>query len=94
MEVLKQKEWSSEVECTGNGNNASGCGSILKINKSDIRFYGGKSGDPSVDGTFFSAPKAAVIKCPVCKCLTDLTEEQRPADYEKLTPFSSAWKNA
>lgn len=92
MEVIERGKWTATVECTGKGNNASGCGSTLKIEKDDIRYYGGKSGDPSIDGTFFYAPEAAVIRCPVCGVLTDLDGHQRPADFTKLKPFTSAWK--
>ena len=92
MEVLEQSKWTAAIECTGKGNGASGCGSKLKIDKTDIRYYKGKSGDPSVDGTFFYAPEAAVIRCPVCGVLTDLDENQRPEDFKKLKPFTSAWE--
>lgn len=93
MKVLQESKWSAQVTCTGNGNGAAGCGSQLEIEKSDIRFYAGKSGDPAVDGTFFHAPPAAVIKCPVCGCLTDLAPNERPADFQDCKPFTSAWKN-
>lgn len=92
MEIIEQKEWSTVVECTGEGNNASGCGSKLRITKDDIRYYGGKSGDPATDGTFFYAPEEAVIRCPVCGILTDLDSEVRPIDFKKLKPFTGAWK--
>jgi hypothetical protein len=92
MKVIEEKKWSATITCTGAGNNASGCGSVLEIEKADIRYYGGKSGDPATDGTFFYAPEAAVIRCPSCGCLTDLTEEERPADFKKCEPFTSAWK--
>jgi len=92
MEIVEEKKWVKEVTCTGRGNDATGCGSILKIGKSDIRYYRGKSGDPSVDGTFFYAPEAAVIRCASCGTLTDLTAKQRPADFTKLLPLTSKWK--
>lgn len=92
MKVLEKKKWSAVIKCTGDGNGASGCGSTLEIEKSDIRYYAGKSGDPRVDGTFFYAPEAAVIRCPSCGCLTDLSAKQRPADFANCTPFSSKWK--
>jgi hypothetical protein len=92
MKILEQKSWTLEVKCTGAGNNTAGCGSVLEIDKSDIRYYPGKSGDPATDGTFFYAPEAAVIRCPVCGALTDLDKDQRPADFKQCTPFTGAWK--
>ena len=92
MKVLEQKIWSLEVTCTGAGNNATGCGSRLEITKDDIRYYAGKSGRPDVDGTFFYAPEEAVIRCPVCGTLTDLSKEQRPADFRQCKPFTGKWK--
>lgn len=92
MRVIEEKAWQREVTCTGAGNGQSGCGSKLEIGKEDIRYYGGKSGDPSVDGTFFAAPEAAVIRCPVCKVLTDLSKADRPEDFKDCKPFTSAWK--
>lgn len=92
MKVVEEKKWSRVVTCTGEGNGASGCGSRLEIEKADIRYYKGKSGCPDLDGTFFYAPEAAVIRCPVCKCLTDLSEEDRPHDFKNCAPFTSAWE--
>jgi hypothetical protein len=92
MKVLEQKVWSVQVTCTGHGNNTSGCGSLLEVEKEDIRYYPGKSGDPATDGTFFYAPEAAVIRCPSCSALTDLSKEQRPADWKKCKEFSTAWR--
>jgi hypothetical protein len=94
MRVLEQKVWSVQVTCTGHGNNTSGCGSLLEVEKEDIRYYAGKSGNPSVDGTFFYQPEAAVIRCPSCSALTDLSEEQRPADWRSCTEFTGAWKRS
>lgn len=94
MKVLKEKKWSVTVTCSGAGNGVSGCGSTLEIEKSDIRYYAGKSGDPSVDGTFFYAPAAAVIRCPVCGALTDLSKEKRPVDWKSCEKYTWAWGNA
>lgn len=93
MKVLEQKQWTVTVTCTGRGNNQQGCGSILEVEKEDIRFYKGKSGDPAIDGTFFYAEPEAVIRCPVCGTLTDLTKEQRPVDFRDCTPFTVKWAN-
>lgn len=92
MKVLEKSVWKCEVVCTGKGNNSSGCGSLLEVTKDDIRYYAGKSGDPSIDGTFFYAPEAAVIRCPVCSCLTDLDKEQRPVDFRECAEFTTHWR--
>jgi hypothetical protein len=92
MRALEEKQWVQQVSCSGRGNGQAGCGSTLEVNKSDIRWYKGKSGDPSVDGTFFYAPEAAVVRCPVCATLTDLTEEERPADFRSCVGFSTKWR--
>jgi hypothetical protein len=88
VKVVTKKQWTQEVTCTGRSNQSCGCGSVLEITKADIRFYEGKSGNPATDGTFFYAPKAAVIRCVVCGTLTDTTEKERPADFEDCTPFT------
>lgn len=92
MIVLEEKHWTSIVTCTGNGNEQQGCGSVLEINKEDIRYYPGKSGDPSIDGTFFYDEEEAVIRCPVCGTITDLTPKERPIDFRECVKFTTSWR--
>ncbi len=71
MEVIKEGPgWSIEVTCTGDGNYHDGCGSRLKLVKSDL--YETERCD--YDG---GHEQYVSFKCCVCGVQTDLNEEEK-----------------
>ena len=92
MEVLERGEprlWSTDVECTGEGNDGfnkgtKGCGSKLRVGRDDLRHY---------EGTEYPIWRDAAVtmKCPVCGCLTDLDRDDWPVGASDLRKFSNAW---
>lgn len=84
MKVLKKAEYLREVTCTGRGNGLGGCGSLLGVNREDMRYYEG--------GGYFDRDPAVVIRCPVCSSLTDLHKVAWPQNVKGLKGFTSYWK--
>jgi len=75
--ITKNKPWSMQVNCTGNGNDFDNaqkgslpCNTTLEINGDDLfqtRSYCGLDDETTYHITF---------KCPCCGSFTDLTREQ------------------
>jgi hypothetical protein len=62
----EQKGWAKEFECTGNGNGGNGCGAILLVEESDVKYTGSHHsyGDSSPDHYYG-------FVCQECGCVTD-----------------------
>lgn len=61
----KQKGWSKEFTCTGDGNGGGGCGAILLVSKSDL--YETKNCDYTGDCDYYTT-----YSCPCCDVETDI----------------------
>jgi hypothetical protein len=79
----KQKGWSKEFECTGNGNGGGGCGAILLVEQDDFfkteRSYMGRDIDYFI-----------TFQCPDCEVLTDVPEKAYGGNSD--LPSYDAWK--
>jgi hypothetical protein len=89
MEILKPgqpKEWTTDVVCTGDGNGGFGCDALLRVNRSDLRYY---------EGTDYPIARrsAVCMRCPVegCGRVTDLRSDVWPSRVSELKPFTTAW---
>lgn len=92
MKVLSQGQkihWSAEITCTGFGNGGDGCGSVLEVERDDLRYYKGSgNGDRIGD-----SDPAVMIKCPMCGTFTDLGRVDFPKQHKNLTPWTSEWRD-
>lgn len=86
MEVLHRKCWSLGHICTGAGNGGHGCGSLLRMVQTDLRYYPG-SGYPTY------RDEAVVFRCPVCTEVTDIDRELWPPNKRALIRFTQYWSN-
>lgn len=87
MEVLKPgvpTEWSTDVECTGNGNGRFGCGALLRVVAADLRYYAG------TDYPISRSP-AVTVRCPECGKMSDLPRDQWPDRPYQLKEWNMAW---
>lgn len=75
-----------QVECTGRGNSTVGCGAILEVSYSDLRYYQGVPGD-----SWGSRDPAVCFKCPCCFAISDLPKSLWPAHPADLKPWTRAW---
>lgn len=86
MKVLREgKSWILEHECTGYGNGNHGCGALLGIERSDLRYY--------VGGGYMDRDPAVVFRCPCCGETTDLGLNDWPRDTKSLQKWSEAWRD-
>ena len=92
MKVMSRKEpvkWGLEKVCTSHGNTPreiEPCGSLLRVEKDDLRFYDGSSG-------YFERDDAVTFRCPVCGNITDLDPSEWPTDARSLTKFNTMWRD-
>jgi hypothetical protein len=83
MKVLREsKSWILEHECTGWGNTNSGCGALLGVEQSDLRYFSGG----------FSSDSAVCFKCICCGVVTNLGLNDWPSNFSELTPWTYAWE--
>jgi len=73
MKVIKkgsgQKGWAKELECTGAGNGNGGCGAVLLVEQSDIKYTG------EINGSYCeSGDPAYGFVCPECDHMTDVRD--------------------
>lgn len=85
MKVVEQPKPKLMV-CTGRGNGERGCGAVLEVELSDLRYWPGVS---SSSGWGDSDP-AVIFKCPVCHTATDIPEDLWP-NTSFLRKASSSW---
>ena len=91
MKVLKKgkykvRNWSLQVECTGESWNQKGkkpCHSILKLEDGDIVK---REGSCTFEGDFI----AYGFICPECKCFTEIDETKIPKEIKKYCPQVAA----
>jgi hypothetical protein len=77
----KQKGWSDEFRCTGNGNLGGGCGALLLVERDDVyQTYTHCRDDMTIHNTFM---------CHECGVETDI-KNQLPF----IPPSKSAWLKA
>lgn len=91
MKIINQTQpfgWVKEMTCTGHGNGNKGCGSVLEVNRDDLRFFKGVSGD-----SWGSSDPAVMFKCMVCGDVTDVKSSDWPRAHQKLTPWSKDWQD-
>lgn len=62
-----QKGWAKELKCTAKDNGGAGCGAILLVEESDIKYTGEKGGSYCENGY----PAYGFI-CPECDQITDI----------------------
>lgn len=88
MKVLKpRKDYLLEHECSGYGNGEKGCGALLGIERSDLRYFsGGGYGYKELD-------PAVVFRCPCCGQTTDLGLNDWPHGASDLVKWTSAWRD-
>lgn len=90
MKVLREgKAWILEHECTGWGNGGKGCGALLGISRTDLRYY---KGDPVVHCA--SRDPAVMFKCPCCGQVTDLGLNDWPRSLDTLERWTEDWMNS
>ena len=86
MKVIREgKAWVLQHECTGFGNEGKGCGALLEMERSDLRYFAG--------GGYMDRDPAVVFKCPCCKQTTDLGFDEWPPNPRALTPWTSEWRD-
>lgn len=84
MKVLRPgRNYLLEHECTGWGNTGKGCGALLAVDRSDLRYYAG--------GGYMDHDPAVSFKCICCGQVTDLGINDWPRNYTNLTKWSSDW---
>lgn len=86
MKVLERKEWAKTVTCTGRGNGGKGCGSVLEIERADLRFFEGSGGD-----SWGSSEPAVMFKCCVCGAANDLEDDDYPVNHTDLPKAYASW---
>lgn len=84
MKVIREgKQWILEHECTGWGNGYKGCGALLGIERSDLRYFRG--------GGYMDRDPAVCFKCPCCGIVTDLGLSDWPLNASQLPQWTSSW---
>jgi hypothetical protein len=77
VKVLKsgngQKEWSTKVTCTGEGNDGGGCGALLLVGRSDLYLTQSHARDETMSYVTF--------KCPECQVETDIEDGMQKVPY-------------
>jgi hypothetical protein len=71
--------------CTGYGNGNSGCGALLEVERSDLRYH-------VADDMGGVSTEYVLFKCCECGSLTDLPAGKWPQNYNHLRKYSTAWK--
>ncbi len=86
MKVLREgKSWILEHECTGWGNGGHGCGALLGIERSDLRYY--------IGGGYMDRDPAVTFRCPCCGETTDLGTNDWPRNASDLKKWTEAWRD-
>ena len=90
MKVLREgRSWILEHECTGWGNGSKGCGAVLGISRTDLRYFPGVPGD-----SWGSRDSAVMFKCPCCGQCTDLGLNDWPRSLDSLERWTKEWMDA
>lgn len=89
MKVLKagnfgSEKWSGKYHCKGDY--GGGCQALLQVDKEDLRWYPGVSGD-----SWGSRDPAVCFKCPICAKVTDIPKKDWPGDAHNLTAWNHSW---
>ena len=86
MKVLREgKSWILEHDCTGLGNGGHGCGALLGIERSDLRYFAG--------GGYMDPDPAVTFRCPCCGETTDLGRNDWPRNAGNLVKWTEAWRD-
>jgi len=90
MKIIKpapcNENWSVELYCTGFGNNHTGCGALLEVNREDLRYYPGSHSDSKVH-----IDPAVTMKCISCSALTDIGVQHYPPNHKRLKRYTHRW---
>lgn len=82
MKVIREgKSWVLQHECTGFSNGGQGCGALLEMGRSDLRYFAG--------GGYMGKDPAVAFKCPCCGATTNLGLDNWPRNAKELTPGTS-----
>lgn len=84
MKILVEKPWALKKTCNGHGNGGKGCGSVLEVEKSDLRVY-------SSDSHYSATTYAIVWRCCVCGASNDLKSSEHPQRTNDIRAHTSAW---
>ena len=86
LEKADTESWYIDCRCTGFGNAAGGCNSLLRVEKSDLVYW------PGVDAeTWGQRDPAVSFKCPVCNVRTDLGRDSWPKYHRTLQKVTASW---
>lgn len=89
MKVLKAgnfglKNWTGEYYCKGDY--GGGCQALLQVDKEDLRWYPGVSGD-----SWGSRDPAVCFKCPICSKISDIPRKDWPVGASSLKKWTETW---
>ena len=88
MKIIEYGE-KMQYRCSGNGNGGNGCKALLEVERSDMRYLDGISGD-----SWGSSDASVSFKCPCCKQLTDIPISKWPQGASSsLKRSTSHWRN-
>lgn len=84
MKVLSKPNSSFIRICTGN--RYGGCGAVLDIETSDLRYWPGIS-----SGSMGDSDPAVAFKCILCNTVTAISRGRWPQQYANLKTATTKW---